>query len=190
MGLYIDIHTHHPTLSHPSPEGAGVHPWDAQKVPINEAQLRSAALIGEIGLDYACTTDRAVQKEIFCHQLGLAQQYSKPVVLHCVRAFEDVMRCLSQYHLRAVIFHGFIGSAQQAERAIEKGYYLSFGANTLRSPKTIEALCNTPLDKIFIESDESKKNIEEIYNEIATLKGCKQGLLEQAILENYNNIFE
>ena len=99
------------------------------------------------------------------------------------------MKIVAEYDLRAVIFHGFIGSAQQAERAIKKGYFLSFGPSTSRSPKTIEALRNTPLDKIFIESDETRKNIEDIYSEIATLQGCKQEILEQAILENYNKVF-
>ena len=99
------------------------------------------------------------------------------------------MKIVSEYNLKSVIFHGFIGSAQQAARAVDAGYFLSFGANTLRSPKTIEALRNTPLNRIFIESDETRKNIEDIYSEIATLKGCKQEILEQAILENYNKVF-
>ena len=101
-----------------------------------------------------------------------------------------MMKIVSEYNLKSVIFHGFIGSTQQALRAVDAGYFLSFGPSTSRSPKTIEALRNTPLDKIFIESDETRKNIEDIYSEIATLKGCKQEILEQAILENYNKVFE
>lgn len=189
MGFYIDIHTHQPTLSHPAPEGAGVHPWDAQKKTINEAELRSATLIGEIGLDYACTVDRVLQKDIFCRQLSLAQQYSKPVVLHCVRAFEDVMRCLSQYHLRAVIFHGFIGSRQQAEQAVKRGYFLSFGEGAFRSPRTLDAMRHIPLSHLFAETDESPMPIEKIYEMIARERGISIEDLQQQIEENYNNIF-
>lgn len=191
MSRLIDIHTHFPTGRHIEPQGIGVHPWRVlyDELPSRE-EFATAALVGEIGLDFACDVEHSKQEEVFRAQLAIAEELQKPVVLHCVRAFEPTMKILSEYDLRAVIFHGFIGSVQQAERAINKGYFLSFGANTSRSPKTIEALRNTPLHKIFAESDESKKNIEEIYNEIATLKGCKQGLLEQAILENYNNIFE
>ena len=191
MSRYIDIHTHFPTGRHIEPQGVGVHPWRVlcDELPSRE-EFATAALVGEIGLDFACDVERSKQEEVFRAQLAIAERLKKVVVLHCVKAFEPTMKILEEYDIRAVIFHGFIGSVQQADRATEKGYFLSFGANTSQSPKTIEALRNTPLDKIFIESDESKKNIEEIYNEIATLKGCKQGLLEQAILENYNNIFE
>ena len=191
MSRLIDIHTHFPTGRHIEPQGVGIHPWRAADEALPRKEKYAAAdLVGEIGLDFACDVERSKQEEVFRAQLSIAEELQKPIVLHCVRAFEPTMKILAEYDLRAVIFHGFIGSVQQAERAIEKGYFLSFGANTSRSPKTIEALRNTPLDKIFVESDESKKNIEEIYSEIATLKGCKQGLLEQAILENYNNIFE
>ena len=191
MSRYIDIHTHFPTRLHIEPQGIGVHPWRAadEALPSKE-KYATADLIGEIGLDFVCDVERNKQEEVFRAQLSIAEELQKPVVLHCVRAFEPTMKILEEYDLRAVIFHGFIGSVQQAERATKKGYFLSFGASTARSPKTIEALRNTPLDKIFIESDESKKNIEEIYTEIAHLKGCSQDLLEQAILENYNKIFK
>ena len=191
MSRLIDIHTHFPTGRHIEPQGIGVHPWRAADEALPRKEKYAAAdLIGEIGLDFACDVEHSKQEEVFRAQLSIAEELQKPVVLHCVRAFEPTMKIVAEYDLRAVIFHGFIGSVQQAERAINKGYFLSFGANTSRSPKTIEALRNTPLHKIFAESDESKKNIEEIYSEIATLKGCKQDLLEQAILGNYNNVFE
>ena len=191
MSRFIDIHTHFPTGRHIEPRGVGVHPWRAlcDTLPTKE-EFATADLIGEIGLDYACKVEHCRQEEVFRTQLAIAEELQKPVILHCVRAFEPMMKIVSGYNLKSVIFHGFIGSTQQAARAVNKGYFLSFGPSTSRSPKTIEALRNTPLDKIFIESDETRKNIEDIYSEIATLKGCKQEILEQAILENYNKVFE
>ena len=112
-----------------------------------------------------------------------------PVVLHCVKAFEDVMKILEKYTLRAVIFHGFIGSKEQAQRAIKKGYYLSFGDRTWLSPKTIEALRNTPLEQIFIETDEADTTIDKQYLEVARVKGILLNELQQHILDNYNRIF-
>ena len=191
MSLFIDIHTHFPTGRHLEPQGVGVHPWRAlcDTLPTKE-EFVTADLIGEIGLDYACEVEHCRQEEVFRAQLTIAEELQKPVVLHCVRAFEPTMKIVSEYNLKSVIFHGFIGSTQQASRAVDAGYFLSFGPSTSRSPKTIEALRNTPLNRIFIESDETRKNIEDIYSEIATLKGCKQEILEQAILENYNKVFE
>ena len=191
MSRFIDIHTHFPTGRHIEPQGVGIHPWRAadEALPSKE-KYATADLIGEIGLDFVCDVERNKQEAVFRAQLAIAEELQKPVVLHCVRAFEPTMKILSEYNLQAVIFHGFIGSAQQALRAVDAGYFLSFGPSTSRSPKTIEALRNTPLDNIFIESDETRKNIEDIYSEIATLKGCKQEILEQAILENYNKVFK
>jgi TatD DNase family protein len=99
------------------------------------------------------------------------------------------MKVLQDYHLRAVIFHGFIGSKEQAQRAVKQGYYLSFGERTFNSPKTIEALRSTPLSSLFVESDESSTPIEEIYAKIAELRGISVAELATATEENFNRIF-
>ena len=146
--------------------------------------------IGEIGLDYAGTVGREAQLRIFREQLDWAERLGKPVVLHCVKAFEAVMRELAPHALRAVIFHGFIGSSQQAAEAIKKGYYLSFGERTFRSPRTVEALRRTPVENLFAETDESDVPIEEIYRRIAQAKDLDPELLKCAIYRNYREIFE
>ena len=189
MSLYIDIHTHHPSGLHIEPEAKGIHPWEAEKRSINDVDFSQAQAIGEIGLDYACEVDKERQIDLFEKQLQLAQELQVPVVLHCVKAFEDVMKILEKYTLRAVIFHGFIGSKEQAQRAIKKGYYLSFGDRTWLSPKTIEALRNTPLEQIFIETDEADTTIDKQYLEVARVKGISINELQQHILDNYNRIF-
>ncbi len=125
----VDIHTHRPTGKALEPSFAGIHPWQAETRRIEEIVPRfgEVDLVGEIGLDYAGTVGREAQLRIFREQLDWAERLGKPVVLHCVKAFEAVMRELAPHALRAVIFHGFIGSSQQAAEAIKKGYYLSFG---------------------------------------------------------------
>ena len=189
MGIYIDIHTHHPTPTHPSPEGVGVHPWHASTAIIDEEAMRRATLIGEIGLDYACGVSREVQQEVFCRQLSLAERFAKPVVLHCVRAFEPVMQYLAHYTLRAVIFHGFIGSRQQAEQAIKRGYFLSFGEGAFRSPRTLDAMRHIPLSHLLLETDEAPTPIEKIYELAARERRVSVEELQQQIAENYNKIF-
>lgn len=194
MNRYVDIHTHHPTGQHIEPRGVGIHPWYAERYATCELSLgdevTTAELIGEIGLDYACKVDRELQEQIFRQQLLLAEELQKPVVLHCVRAFEPVMNILSEYKIRAVIFHGFIGSAEQAKRALERGYFLSFGVNVLRSPKSIKALNICPLEQMFVESDESLIPIAEIYAEIARLRDINVAILAEKTLENYKRIFD
>ncbi len=191
----IDIHTHSPL-----PDGVrtitscGVHPWDAQRQSVGSIDwdnlTSSTDSIGEIGLDFTCDIDRQKQLEVFKDQLEYAQQLQLPVVIHCVKAFEEVMTTLKPLALRAVILHGFIGSAQQAQRAIERGYFISFGELTVQSPKTINALKATPLDNIFVESDVSTTPILEIYKIIANLKGCTIEQLCEVTHNNYIKIFK
>ena len=188
--MLIDIHTHRPT-SAVTITAVGLHPWQATTGAIpSEAEILTADAVGEIGLDKACEVDFERQTAVFEAQLRLAEQYQKPVVLHCVRAFEYIMRVLENYRLKAVIFHGFIGSKEQAQRAVTQGFYLSFGERTFRSPKTIEALRSTPLTQLFVETDESSTPIEEIYAKIAELRGIPTTELITAAEENYNRIFK
>lgn len=189
MERYIDIHTHLQTEAL-TIRCVGLHPWHTAtgKIPLRE-ELSDADAVGEIGLDKACGVDFELQKRCFEAQLKLAVEGQKPVVLHTVRAFEEVMTTLKQYPLRAVIFHGFIGSREQAERALRAGYYLSFGARTAASPKSIEALRATPLDRLFVESDEDPTPIEKRYEEVAALRGVTIAQLRTSVAQNYERIF-
>ena len=185
--MIIDIHTHNAQTPAQTIETVGIHPWHAVDADLSavEAKVATADVVGEIGLDFACDTPREVQMAVFRAQLTLAERYEKGVVLHCVKAFEEVMKILSNFHLKTVIFHGFIGSKKQAQRAVAQGYYLSFGERTFRSPKTIEALRTTPLSQFFVESDESTTPIEEIYAKLAELRGLSVAELTAATEENF-----
>ena len=140
-----------------------------------------------------CSTTPAApggsQLAAFRAQLALARERRLPVVLHCVRAFEPVMLELAAREPRAVIFHGFIGSPEQARRALEKGYYLSFGVRTFSSPKTMEALRETPPGQLFLETDDSDTGIEEVYAHAAAVRGTTVEALKRATTENYERIF-
>ena len=189
MSRYIDIHTHRPTALHIEPQAVGIHPWMAEKVVFDEAIFDNAVAVGEIGLDFTCDVNRDTQERVFRAQLAQAEKRNIPVILHCVRAFEPMMKILAEYNLCAVIFHGFIGSVQQAKRAIDAGYYLSFGPNTFRSPKTIAALQSTPDDWLFAETDDSGEMIENVYSKIAQTRGISVEKLREIIENNYNKIF-
>ncbi len=187
--MLIDIHTHRPTEA-VTIRTVGVHPWHAAECSLPSVEeIMKADAVGEIGLDKACGVDFEMQRALFVKQLELAERFEKPVILHCVRAFEEVMTLLERHTLRAVLFHGFIGSREQASRAVKKGYYLSFGARTEGSNKTIEALRETPLERLFVETDEADTTIEAMYQTIARLRGVEVEELEQATAENYKRIF-
>ena len=172
---FVNIHTHRPTGRGIELRTAGIHPWDADKEDIAALGTLPADVqaIGETGLDYARGAGRQQQLAAFRAQLALARDRQLPVVLHCVR----------------VIFHGFIGSPEQARRALEKGYYLSFGVRTFSSPKTLEALRETPPGQLFLETDDSDTGIEEVYAHAAAVRGTTVEALKRATTENYERIF-
>ena len=189
---YVNIHTHRPTGSGIELRTEGVHPWDADMrlVATLGERLSDAQAVGETGLDFVHGPSRAMQTEALRAPLRLARERGLPVVLHCVRAFEPLMRELAACEPRAVIFHGFIGSPEQARRALAKGYFLSFGERAFASPKTLAALRETPLSQLFLETDDSPVPIEEIYARAAEARGVPTEVLQRATLANYERIFE
>ena len=189
--MKVNIHTHHPKNDELTLWSIGIHPYDAEGATTDTllAVERTAAeynAIGEIGLDFSRAIDREVQIQLLQAQLDIAQKDGKGVVLHCVKAFETVMDILKNYSLKFVIFHGFIGSPEQAKRAIEKGYFLSFGDPSFASPRTVLALEQTPLSSLFLESDERPVTIEDIYAKAAVIKRVTIDELKNSILENYD----
>lgn len=188
---YVNIHTHRPTGSGIELRTAGIHPWhaDMQEVATLGERLSDVQAVGETGLDFVHGPAREVQFGALRAQLRIARERRLPVVLHCVRAFEPLMRELAACEPRAVIFHGFIGSPEQARQALAKGYFLSFGERAFASPKTLAALRETPLSQLFLETDDSPVPIAEIYARAAEAKGVPEEELQRAILDNYKRIF-
>ena len=136
-----------------------------------------------------CGVAREAQTAALRAQLRLARERGLPVVLHCVRAFEPLMRELAACPPPAAIFHGFIGSPEQARQAVAKGYYLSFGERTFASRKTLEALREVPSDRLFFETDDSPAAIETIYARAAEVRRTTVEELRRATAENYRRLF-
>lgn len=187
--ILVDVHTHHLRPDVVSPRMAGIHPWDAERGR-DLPDFDHCDIIGETGLDYACEVDRLAQERLFRAHLEAAERLQKPVVLHTVKAFEPTIKILTEYNIAGVVFHGFIGSQQQAAEALRRGYYLSFGIRSLRSSKTRQAIAATPLDRLFCETDDDPLlDIASVYAEVAEIKGVTLAELERYIYENYKRLF-
>ena len=188
---YVNIHTHRPVGRGIELRTAGIHPWEADRRRVAELLPLAADVqaIGETGLDFAVSVPREAQYTAFRGQLELARRLELPVVLHCVRAFNEVMRELRALPPRAAIFHGFIGSPEQAQQAVREGHYLSFGERSFRSPKTVEALRITPQSQLFFETDDDDRPIETVYAHAARLLGKTEEELRAAAWANYERLF-
>jgi TatD DNase family protein len=176
------------------PFSAGIHPWDVDDLPDRERLLAdleniNCLAIGEIGLDKACASSFALQQEIFERQLEIAARRNLPVVVHCVKSSAEVVATLAHYPIRAVVFHGFIGSTEQAEQIWKAGYNTSFGFGALRSPKTLQTIKTCPTDRLFLETDDSKISITALYKEVAHLRNVSIESLKNDIYNNYKRVF-
>ena len=209
MEHFVDIHTHNPlglnlgvrnyrlgidATPPAEPFSAGIHPWDVDDLPDREGLLAdlesiNCLAIGEIGLDKACASNFATQQELFERQLEIAARRRLPVVVHCVKSSAEVVTTLTHYPLRTVVFHGFIGSSEQAEQIWKAGCYTSFGFGALRSPKTLHTIEACPIDKLFLETDDSKTSITTLYEEVAHLRNVSTECLKKDIYNNYKRIF-
>lgn len=209
MEHFVDIHTHNPlglnlgvrnyrlgvdAAPPTEPFSAGIHPWDVDGLPDTErllADLESINYlsIGEIGLDKACTSNFATQQELFERQLEIAARRNLAVIVHCVKSSAEVVATLAHYPIRAVVFHGFIGSTEQAEQIWKAGHYTSFGFGALRSPKTLLTIKACPTDRLFLETDDSKISITALYKEVAHLRNVSIESLKNDIYNNYKRVF-
>ncbi|WP_400263487.1 TatD family hydrolase [Sphingobacterium sp. SG20118] len=215
--VYIDIHTHRNPSSFPDVKtvwnnilnkdqeisysgsrSAGLHPWYiSEKEPFNGISALRVLLqhdqiiaVGECGLDKAIEISLPIQQEVFREQISLAQQYHKPLIIHCVRAFEEVLYSIKTAEFKGpVVFHGFNKNKIVAEQLIKRGYYLSFGAAILTG-KLDAALIAVPIDQLFFETDDKELDIRQLYFYTAQLKGMSLDNLKNNILKNYQLVFE
>lgn len=163
----------------------GIHPWgisilhwEEQLKLLKEASLRQNVLaIGECGLDTICSTAFSLQEQVFLAQVHWANAIEKPLIIHCVRAWEEVLHLLQTTKNKVpVIFHGFSKNRILADKIIARGYYLSFVKSLLHSSGK-ETLAFLPVDKIFLETDDASLSIQTIY-----------GLAEQALSIDHNSL--
>ena len=208
MRDFIDIHTHHPlqdrfglrnvrlgkeVVADEKHISLGLHPWDVNAESeelLRKLQQADCEAIGEIGLDKACGVSLEIQRDVFDRQLAIARRRNLPLIIHNVRATAELLALLGQEEPCAAIFHGFIGSPEQAREILSRGNnYLSFGFSSLASPKSLKALREVPLERMFLETDTSTRPIEELYDFVAKEKGTDIELLKEKINDNFKTIF-
>jgi TatD DNase family protein len=112
--------------------------------------------VGEIGLDlFVAGLDYATQEFFYVEQLKIAREYGLPVLLHCRRANDPILKHLRSIGVRGGIAHAFSGSRQQAEQYLKLGFRLGFGgAFTWGRASNLRALARElPLEAIVLETD-------------------------------------
>jgi len=142
--------------------------------------------VGEIGLDHFVPgLDRARQQHFYLAQLRLARDAGLPVILHVRRSADALLAGLNRIGVPGGIAHAFNGSAQQAQRFVERGFRLGFGGTlTFEPARQIRALATTlPLDALVLETDAPDIPPHWLYRTAAErAAGAPQGRNEPAEL--------
>lgn len=214
MNLFLDIHTHSTSSSHhvfeiqnkyptdidfSTPFSVGIHPWFLKKETLEielvlleeKLQHPNCFAVGECGLDKTIDVDFDFQKEVFIHQIHLSEKYHKPMIIHCVRAFQEIIELKKQFSPKQTwILHGFQKNKQLAESLVFNGIFLSFGEAVLSKSDLQKVILDFPLDYLLTETDNSEVSIALIYQKIAAIKNIEIGAFKEKIQVNLNTIFK
>lgn len=146
--------------------GVGVHPEEAFPMTVADDERIAkwcdnpkVVAVGEIGLDYYWEKDqdkRALQREIFIHQLDLARQLHMPVCIHDREAHGDSLAIIKKEGQGITgVFHCFSGSYEMAAELIKMDWYIGVDGpltfkNAAKLPEIVQKL---PLERIVVETD-------------------------------------
>lgn len=172
----------------------GIHPkdidenWEENFEKIKEISLlQNCVAIGECGLDGLISVNENLQKEVFEKHILWANQINKPVIIHCVKRFSEIILFQKIAEIPLVI-HGFNKKKTIADEMLKHGFYLSFGKSVLHSLSLQSILKEFPLEKMFLETDDANFNIEELYQKTAEIKGISIENLHNKILKNIESL--
>ena len=204
--IISDIHTHHHNRSHAiislSPAqfdrettqlcSIGIHPWDSNHYTTEDIELLyeiatypQVVAIGECGIDRLRGGSIEEQITLFEQHILLSEKVQKPLIIHAVKC-ADVILSLHRKHSpkQTWIIHGYRGNDTTAQQYLKRGIELSYGEKF-----NSRALSITPLEQLWIESDESTCNINDIYNMVAGILKIDPKILQQSIEDRAKNLF-
>jgi len=212
--IFFDVHTHEKSslenvfsienkypdaLDFTTPFSIGIHPWFVNEDQIEEALLfveeklqeENCVALGECGLDKVTTTDFELQKFVFKKQIGLSENYQKPLIIHCVKAFQEIIEIKKEVKPKQIwILHGFHQNLQIAESLLKNEFILSLGAAIINNKKLQEVVLEIPLASILLETDNAAIEIQAIYQKVAEIRKMEVAELQQQIHQNFKNIFK
>ena len=200
--IFFDFHHHHLqkhsgiynlSVGESPPNGffsAGIHPYfslesnNEQFIWLNEiSKNKNCLAIGECGLDGLVNIDDHIQEEVFQRQIELANEINKPLIIHCVRRYSQLINFQKQAKVPMII-HGFNKRKTIGEELRKHDFYLSFGKSVLQNVNLQEFVKQFPIEKLFLETDADLFEIELLYQKVADLKRMKVENLIQQIEEN------
>jgi len=180
----------------------GIHPWyiDENRLELDlkiieeKLQQPKCLALGECGLDRRIEIPLAVQIKVFEKQIALAEIYQKPLILHLVAAFDELIEIKKRLDISVpVIIHGFSKNAQLAKQLLDNGFYLSFGKYLLQSRSVGTELeyvfKSVPNHRFFLETDTVEETLDEVYELAAQFKNMNISEMIEVVAINWKKVF-
>lgn len=205
--MIYDVHTHHhpatpgeaivqltPDAFHPQPGhlySVGLHPWDIRDDWRTQmAKLLTMALhthvvmIGETGLDKKNgSAPMELQMEVFREHVHLSELIRKPLIVHCVKAFDELLAIRKETKATLPwIIHGFRGGVEQWHQLTRAGLHVSIGHRY--EEVLIKAL---PLTNLLLESDDTG-DIDAVYRRVSDDTRTDHDTLSQHVATNIHHL--
>ena len=177
----------------------GIHPWFIVEgrieadLAIIESKLQevNCLAVGECGLDKRIEVPMELQQMVFERQLLLAQKYQKPVVIHCVAAFQELIAIKKKLNISVpILIHGFSKNIQVAKQLVDNGFYISFGKYLLLNQELEAVFKSVPNNRFFLETDTVDEGIEAVYELAAKYKGVSVKEIQEIVNANFNEVFD
>lgn len=173
---------------------AGIHP-DSVSENFEEnikwlhevSGLQKCVAIGECGLDGLINVDEKLQEKVFAMQIQLANELQKPLIIHCVKRFSQVLQ-FRKIAKVPMIIHGFNKRKTIGDDLLKNGFCLSFGKSVLYNVNLQDFVKDFPTEKLLLETDSSDFEIKELYQKVADLKNISLQDLQEKIKENLRNL--
>jgi TatD DNase family protein len=177
----------------------GLHPWHLKTPDENNEMMQMVedalefdhvCFVGECGLDKKVEIDFDEQMRVFSAQAIIAEEFKRPLIIHCVKAHNKVFELHRKLHPEMPwIMHGYNGNVQITQQLAQHGILFSFGKSLFDGKsKSIESLKYLPMEKIFFETDEFDGAVDQIYERAATIKNVSPDILKIEVWNNFNRI--
>ena len=181
------------TVGRGSYYSVGIHPWEVRESNVSQQlsflqqqlQGKQFVAVGEAGLDKLAEASMELQLAVFKEQVKLSEKLGMPLIIHCVKAMDELLAVKKEFRpQQAWIWHGFRGKTEQAVQLLKKGFYLSLGE--YYSDETMQTV---PDERLFLETDNSSLDIEDILCRAAKVRGVEVEVLRETIRRNIQNVF-
>lgn len=204
--MLINIHTHHSESKFKDKkilnlidgeDSFGIHPWKVcreTRIDTLEKEIglkkEKIIFVGETGLDRAFNFENfLIQKDVFIEHLNLSNKIDRPLIVHLVRSYDLFFEIIKKYKFKKMIIHDFRANQEILNQLLKYPIYFSFGPSLLKNIKQQNLFKSTPLNKIFLETDDTSIEIQEIYLKAAELLSFSPKKLESQIIKNTSEFF-